>query len=412
MAVAPENRPAGAAASHGSLKTPSVYFYCRNEEGNLQEDVIALAEGLNDLGIRHYANCNYWLQSTAPDDYLLHHRSDVIADDCDLVVVSYTWPSWMDPKTFNVSRRPLPDGLFKRGRRYKTVYMDSHDGHRTVSWEPEFRQFDLILRSKLNRRAWHPDNMRPWVAGINNRILQATEGHLPFAERDRSILINFGASHPYPHGVRDLAQARFDPKIGRLLTIDRTKDDLARIPADPQDALMWRQTGARFARPYYERLKRSQAVACFCGELIPPMPFQNPECYLVGGNRAKIRRVYYEFLSLLDPRPRRSVQWDSFRFWEALAAGCVAFNLDLDRYGVDIPVMPENWKHYIGVDLDRVDETIERLEAEPNAMEKIGQVGRLWALGNYSPRAMAQRLLNLLGFRQVYDSQPRCEGST
>jgi hypothetical protein len=383
------------------LSKPRVYFYCRNEEGNLQEDVIALAEGFRELGIPCFANCNYWLQSTAPGDYLIRHDSNVTADDCDIVVVSYTWPYWIRMKTFDLVRRPLPDGLFKKGRRYKTVYMDSHDGHRTVSWEPEFRQFDLILRCKLNHRAWHPENMRPWVLGFTSRIVQATSGASTFDERRPVILFNFGASHPYPHGTRDLASVRFEPKISKLLDIDRTKDDLSREPSEPYDVLMWRQTGERYSSAYYERLKHSQAVACFCGELIPPMPFRNPECYLVGGNKAKLRRLLFDLLGRIDPRPRRSVQWDSFRFWEALTAGCAAFNLDLQHYGVEIPVMPENWKHYVGVDLDRVDEVIERISGDPDSLERLAAAGRQWALENYSPRAMAVRFLAATGHRGI-----------
>lgn len=379
-------------------RLPKVFFYCRNEEGNLQEDVITLAEGFRELGIPYYANCDYWLQSTAPGDYLFRKDPEVRVDDCDIVVVSYTWPSWIRMKTFDLVRRPLPDGLFKPGRKYRTVYMDSHDGHRTVSWEPEFRQFDLILRTKLNHRAWHPENMRPWVLGFTNRILQATAGAPPFAARKKTVLINFGASHPYPHGIRDLARERFEPRIARLLEIDRRKDDLSKEPENPYDALMWRQTGERFSRSYYERLKQSQAVACFCGELIPPLPFRNPECYLVGGNRAKLRRALYEGMGRLDPRPPRSVQWDSFRFWEALTAGCAAFNLDLEHYGVEIPVMPENWQHYIGLDFNRVDEAIERLEADPELLERVGQAGHRWALEHYSPREMASRFLKVSGF--------------
>ena len=43
-----------------------VYFYVRNDEGCLQEDVITLAEGLRELGIPFYANCNYWQETTEP----------------------------------------------------------------------------------------------------------------------------------------------------------------------------------------------------------------------------------------------------------------------------------------------------------------------------------------------------------
>jgi hypothetical protein len=372
---------------------PRVYFYCRDEEANLQEDVIALAEGLDALGIPHFSSANYWRRSPAAGDYLLRHDPAITADDCDIAVVSYTWPSWMQPGTYRVDRRPLPDGLFKPGRRYRTVYMDSHDGYRTVSWEPAFRQFDLILRSKLNRRAWHPSNMRPWVLGLNSRSLDATENARPFAERQPRILINFGASHPFPHGTRELAAETFEPRITRVLGIDSTKDDLSRPPADPTDALLWRQTGGRFSRAFYERLKANQAVACFCGELIPPAPFQGADLYLAGGNRARLRRALFEAASAFDRRPRRSVQWDSFRFWEGLAAGCAVFNLDLDLYGAELPVMPTNWEHYIGIDLDRVDDAIDRLAADPACLERIAAAGRRWALEHYSPAAMAGRLL-------------------
>ena len=379
---------------------PAIYFYCREEEGNLQEDVIALAEGFRELGIPCYANCNYWQESVA-GDYLLRHDPDVTPDDCDIVVVSYTWPYWIRMRTFDLVRRPLPDGLFKKGRRYRTVYMDSHDGHRTVSWEPEFRQFDFILRSKLNRRAWHPGNVRPWATGLNGRVIRATDGAAPFHARQRAILVNFGASHPYPHGTREIARAQFDPRISAILPVDRTTDDLSQEPDDAYERLMWRQTGGRYSRAYYERLKSSQAVACFCGELIPPMPYRNPECYLVGGNKAKLRRFFYELLGRFDRRPRRSVQWDSFRFWEALAAGCAAFNTDLDRYGVCLPVMPVNWTHYVGIDLDRVEPVIERLIDDPGCLARIAAAGREWALSHYAPARMAERLLHVTAVESV-----------
>ena len=173
---------------------------------------------------------------------------------------------------------------------------------------------------------------------LEKRIIDATRNAPEFQKRRKVILVNYGASHPYPHGTRQLSARVFEPKIEKVLPIDRTKDDLTKEPQDPYERLMWKQTGGRYSRSYYGRLKQSQAVACFCGEMIPPMPFRNPECYLVGGNKAKLRRLFYEMLGKLDPRPPRSVQWDSFRFWEALAAGCVAFNIDLERYGVVVPV--------------------------------------------------------------------------
>jgi hypothetical protein len=300
-------------------------------------------------------------------------------------------------RTFDLFKQQLPKELFRRGRKYIAIFMDNHDGYRTVSWEPEYRQFDLILRSKLNCRAWHPENIRPWAYGLTNRVIQATAGAPPFASRRRAILVNFGASHPYRYGARELSRARFEPKIKEQMSIDRTVDDLSSEPSNAYEALMWRQTGGRFSRQYYERLKQSQAVACFCGDIIPPMPFR-PERYLVGGNRAKLRRAFYQMLSLIDPRSPRSVGCDSFRFWEALAAGCAAINVDLEHYGVKLPVMPENGRHYLGLNFARVKQFVDQLREEPEVLAAVANEGKRWAELHYSPKAAAQRLLRLCGY--------------
>jgi hypothetical protein len=378
------------------MSSPRVYFYCSNEPENLQEDVIALAEGLRELGVPFHANCDYWLQSTEPGDYLFHRSADVSPDDCDIVVVSYTWAQWVRMRDFKLRRRPLPDNLFKPGRRYVTIAMDNNDGYRTISWEPEFRAFDLILRSKFNARAAVPANMRPWAYGLTNRVLAATQNALPFAQRADSLLVNFNASHPFSYGARALAARRLEPRIDCLIKIDRTTDDLSHEPEEAYAALMWRQTGGRFSRAYYERLRRSKAVACFCGDIIPPAP-ERPENYLVGGNRARLRRAMFALLGLLDSRPPRAVGADSFRFWEALAAGCAAINLDLEHYGVTLPVMPTNGVHYLGVNFARVGQFVDMLRGDRELLARVASQGRAWAETHYSPKAAAARLLALSG---------------
>lgn len=379
------------------MRQPRVYFYCCPEPDNLQDDIIVLAEGLNDLGIPFYASANYWRQSPAADDYLFRHTPDVQPDDCDIVVFPYTWFNWVLLGEPAPIRRPVPEGLFKAGRRYRTVYMDTNDGLRTVSWEPEFRQFDVIFRAKYLRRAWRPANLRPWVMGLSRRMLRMTAGAERFADRNRAILVNFGASHGFPHTARLRSHETFDLLIAGVFPLDSTRDDLTVAPVDPYDRLMWEQTNHRHSRAYYERLGRSQAVSCFCGELIPPMPWRNPAQYLVGGNKAKVKRAFFDALALLDPRPERIVQWDSWRFWESMAAGCAVFNVDLERYGALLPVMPENGRHYFGVDLDNPRPLVERLRDDPSSAERVAAEGRRWALEHYSPAAMARRFLGELG---------------
>jgi hypothetical protein len=358
-----------------------------------------LAEGFRELGVPFFANCNYWRETPDEETFLIQNDPAVAPADCDVVVVSYTWPycPFLDSNgSYRASRRPLPEGLFTRGRRYKTVFMDHHDGYRTISWDQEFRQFDHVLRAHLNGRAMHPSNMAPWALGITNRMIRATQEPLVFSKRLKEILINFGASHPYPHEVRELAAIRFEPAIGKVFRINRVQDDLSVEPGDAYNALMWRQTIRRYSQSYYDRLKSAQAVSCFCGKLIPPAPF-NPECYMKGGKQAQMLRLLFTAFSVFDQRPSRAVQWDSFRFWEALCAGCVAFNIDLDRYGVRLPVSPRNWVHYIGIDLDHIDNCIERIHCEPNILERIAKDGRSWALEHYSPAAVARRFLRLIG---------------
>lgn len=380
------------------MKTPRIYFHCCPEPDNLQDDIIVLAEGLQALGVPYFSSCDYWRRSAAPGDYLFRASPGTTPDDCDIVVLPYTWFNWVKLGLPAPVRRPFPSGLFHPGRKYRTVYMDMNDGLRTVSWEEEFRQFDVILRTKFNGRMWNPPNLRPWAYGLSGRVLRMTRDAKDFGRRERQVLINFGASHSYPHTARLRAAERLDPLLARHFSVDRTLDDLSIPPGDPYDRLMWEQTNRRHSPAYYSRLGRSQLVSCFCGALIPPLPWKDPNQYLLGGNKARLKLGFFRLLQHLDPRPERIVQWDSYRFWETLAAGCVAIHLDLERYGARLPVMPANWVHYVGVNLDDPGPDVQRMIEDPHTLERIATAGRAWALEHYSPAATAARFLTEMGF--------------
>lgn len=376
-----------------SASAPRVYFYCRDNANAYQDDVVVLADGLRQLGAEVCGNCNYWKTSTEPDSWLVRHDPAIRPEDCDIIAVSYLWSRWIS-HTFEVSEQPLPEKLFSPGRRYRTVFLDLDDGYETCSWRPEYRAFDVIFRAKYNRRCFHPANQRPWALGLNTRMVECTRDALPWAQRRAELLVNFGASHPYIHGARAVAGPPFLAAARPHFAINDQRDDLKNPPADPYDRLMWEQTQHRHSRAYYERLKSAQAIVAFCGNLIPPAPFAPP--YLVGGGRAKLSRVLYDTLAHLDPRPPRLIQWDSWRFWEGLAAGCLVFNLDLPYYGVDLPVMPCDFEHYVAVRPDNAVAVLARLQREPGLAERIAAQGRAWALEHYSPRALARRFLDTL----------------
>jgi hypothetical protein len=271
------------------------------------------------------------------------------------------------------------------------VYLDMDDGYETPGMRAEFRAFDVVLRAQYNVRCHQPANSRPWVLGYTQRTLDCTAGAPPWPERRRELLVNFGASHPYIHGARAQAGPPFLAAARPYFGINDRRDDLSVAPADPYDRLMWEQTQHRHSRDYYERLKAAQAVVAFCGDLIPPAPFHPP--YLVGGGRARLSLALYRALGRIDPRPNRLIQWDSWRFWEGLLAGCLVFNLDLPHYGVLLPVMPEPFVHYVPVRVARPEAALERLAREPELAGRIARQGREFALEHYSAVALARRFL-------------------
>lgn len=375
-----------------------VYFYCREHPVIYQDGVVVLAEGLRELGVGVYGNINYWRRSTSADDWLVRADPGVHPRHCDAVVITDGWSKGIDSR-FRIHEAPLPSALFEPGRRFRTSYIDLADGYATSSWQPEFGAFDAVFRAKYNRRCFHPKNQRPWVLGLNSRMLEATRTASPWAERRPCLLVNFGASHSYEHSARRIAAPRLLAAARRWFDIDDRRDDLRVAPDAPYDRLMWEQTQQRHNRAYYERLRSSRAIAAFCGELIPPAPFY-PR-YLVGGRRAQIKRAWYAALGRIDPRPPRLIQWDSWRFWEGLAAGCLVFSLDLQHYGVDLPVMPRHLQHYVALRLDNMKDVLAELAREPGLAEHIAAQGRAWALEHYSPRALAQRFLDVMARVEV-----------
>jgi hypothetical protein len=90
------------------------------------------------------------------------------------------------------------------------------------------------------------------------------------------------------------------------------------------------------------------------------------------------------------------VRWDSWRFWESLAAGCLTFHLDFEKYGFLLPEMPMPWKHYIPIDMADPVGSVERFMDSRSRWSEIAHGGREWALKHYSPTACARRLLRLM----------------
>lgn len=362
-----------------------VFFYCLPQKSpdktGYPHLMIALGEGLKELGIKIYSNTNYWLTSTEKEEYLFNFEPDVRPEDCSIIILNHEW--------FGVGGKNFPKNLFRKNRNYATVFLDSYNINKSkisLILSSEFSRFDFIFKTHCGSKFSYPDNVYTWYFGLSERIINATADSPSFKERDKNLLVNFRHSR-WMHSVRKLAHREFEPQIQSILPINRIIDNHSPKYLDPYHRLQWLQTAKRHYPQYYERLKKSLACSCFGGFFISSWT-KNPTTNMTLAQK----RIFTE----LNIKSKRILQWDSWRFWESLSAGCVTFHVDFDKYGIDLPVMPINWHHYIGVDLDNIQETIDRINDEPEILEKIGSEGKKWCLEHYSPRATALRFLKLV----------------
>lgn len=360
-----------------------IFFYCA--ENSFSHLSICLAEGFKELGIPLYSNINHWQISPDREEYLFCYDPSVTYTDCSVVILDFR-------VLLNSNSVALPENLFHSARKYVTVYLDDMDGF--TLWNPQLNNFDFRLRTHCNTKSQYPSNCRPWVFGLSNRIIRETRKNIKNSTQNIRLLVNFRVDQEkliYSNSwlrvsqgyviidkgsmildrpLRKIVWEQFLPLIENILPRDDTVDDFDKTPSDSYHYLQWKQTGQRHYPSYYQRLKESAACACFGGS---------------------VTSSYFTGEPIVE-------WWDSWRFWESLAAGCVTFHVDFDKYGVQLPVMPENWRHYIGIDLDNMQDTVDRIADDPGILEKISREGRHWAIDNYGPVPTALRFLEILGY--------------
>jgi len=371
-----------------------IYFFNSAVPELYQNDIIPIAEGLKELGYSFHARHDYWREEPG-GDFLFRAAPDIVPEECDLVIGTFM--------LFGVSKsdqRAEQEKFLalarKRSARTKVVFIDDSDGYAVPSWRPEFRACDLVLRTKYNTRAYAPENVRPWAIGLTNRTLRMAASVAEPSERKRAIYVNYGASHPFEHTTRLKAKTLLHPALApELETFEPPFVDISSPPGDAYDRLMWEQTGKRHSRVYFERMKSCLISSAFCGDEIPAAPW-NPSGYCVGGGKARLRRRFFDVVQALDPRPPRVISGDSFRFWESLACGTMPMQVDFEHYGLQMPVQPRHFEHYLPVRLDDLPGSVAEIKRRMEDCRSQGENARLWAHLNYSPKAAAQRLVSLV----------------
>ncbi|MGA2477755.1 MAG: hypothetical protein ABSG63_03270 [Spirochaetia bacterium] len=351
----------------------TAFFFLRSqgppEDAGYQHCMIALGEGLRELGVPFFANIDYWREETG---WLFKGGSGVQLEDCDLVITG---------DEYQGVGGELPKSMF--GGRQRTVFVDSSDGWRTRTEAPDYRRFDLVLRTHCSRRYTYPDNTHPWAFGLSQRIMTACADPAAFAGRSNRLIANFRVGHP----VRAVARKLVMPVAASRLQID---DSIDSPPAEDagRDRLLWEATGRRHYPAYFARLLSSKACAAFGGYFAPGV-FRSTENVL--------ERALYALGWRLGRKSRTVMQFDSWRLWEALCAGSLMLHVDLDAYCCSLPSMPVNGVHYAGFDFHRRDCAAFLRDAPEKDLAAIAVAGRAWVLDQYSPRAAARRLLAMIG---------------
>ncbi|MEO6456362.1 MAG: hypothetical protein ABIN97_19955 [Ginsengibacter sp.] len=358
----------------------NIFFICYPpgppEKAGYEHQAICLAEGLTELGCSINSNFNVWQKDVNSNNYLLSASSEPESyRDCDIVLFTST--------LFNYERLDLlPADLYNKKRKYKLVLLDDSDGPVTPGYRTEIIQnVDLVLKSHYTTFFRYPKNFYPWQFGLSNRIINAVEP-VKYSEREKQILVNFRVKH----GIRDIASKKILPIIYKKFLPNTEVDLFPDINTmNEQDKLYWQQTGRRHYPYYYERLSNTMACACFGGEI-----YNDNNISLT----RKIIKKFYKGSAFNSSS--KIYQFDSWRFWEALVAGCCVFHIDIKRYGAVLPINPVNGKHYIGVNLLNPNQLNKIMKESYSYFEDIGSYGREWALNYYTPKKMAERFLELV----------------
>ena len=345
--------------------------------------MIALGEGLKELGVELYSNRNHWLLLPSETDYnyLFQFDPNIKPDDCELVFVNHQWFAQENPE--------FPKHFFHQNRKYVTIFLDNSESMRSqrkLVFTPEFKQFDFIFRTHCSQNFRYPSNVYPWAFGLSNRILKEVKNPILFQERKKHLIVNFRHTR-WMHSVRKASAKKFETQVNDIIPIYQKINHFRSQISDPYHTLMAAQTGKRHSPEYYKLLGESMACSCFGGFFVSNF-LKDPSTL-----RSKIeKRLFME----LGWTSHQVLQWDSWRFWESLASGCVGFHLDFDRYKIAFPVPPINFKHYIGIDLDNVKASLKVIQNNPEILESVSEEGRKWVIENYSPVPTAKRFLEII----------------
>jgi hypothetical protein len=223
----------------------------------------------------------------------------------------------------------------------------------------------ILFAAHDSTHAVKPGRRIPIAFGLPRRLIQTTENSPALAKRKQHALHSFRPT--LQQGVRALMDMAFVPPLSDLIPIHQVN-----VPPGQ----------------YIQELMNSAVCLTYGGDFYSP---------IVGNTWfEKNQPDLYALHSFRHVENAAVLRWDSWRFWEALAAGCAAVHLNFEDCGFHLPVMPEPWTHYIPIDLSDLAGSARALWEKRDMWPEIAQAGRAWAIEHYAPAPTAARVLQAL----------------
>lgn len=342
--------PQKSSSLHHELYQKGLFFL--SDSTSFSFATTCLADGLHQLGIPVFSNINY-------HDPLISDFAFTASPPQDTNMVAGVVLDILETA-------PLHNQLVRFASPHpRTVITCMHDNVGEISFPDHiaFCTHENHFRSITGRRL-------PIAFGVSSAMLHNAQ-HLLNADIQRNP--NF--------------MANFRPSEGQSL---RASLDLSLIPIlkDFFSVETKLVGNGRWGSDYFQHLSRQLGCLAYGGYYSQNL-LLNDWFHFCEPLNTFLRNTHYHQDTVV-------LRWDSWRLWESLVFGCVTIHLDFERYGLALPVMPENWKHYIGLNLADLRRDMERLHDERDRLPEIARQGRLWAIEHYSPVAVARRFIATL----------------
>ncbi|MEQ8508366.1 MAG: hypothetical protein RIB43_05140 [Rhodospirillaceae bacterium] len=223
----------------------------------------------------------------------------------------------------------------------------------------------IVFVAHDSTAAVKPGRRIPIAFGLPQHLCDTSKDSLTPNKRDQVALDSF---RPTLHqGVRALLDLAFTPALAQNIPVTKLNVPPTR---------------------YIKALENSALCLAYGGEFYSP---------IMGNHWFKNHQPALFAQHTFDHVDTAAVlRWDSWRFWEALACGCIPIHLDFEKYKFNLPVIPEAWTHYIPIDLSDLSESADAIWKRRAQWPDIAAAGRAWAIEHYAPAPTARRILTAL----------------